>query len=438
MTHPPRRPQRSRRDRHGRGLRSRLVPNEVPLARSRAEQFDDLVLDAVEDIERRWERELAGVEFAVEDVPWVEHTSPDEVVLDADVLDDGSVPLARVLPGAPGERHRGPAAHRRLPAAAGDPRARPRGPRRPRPRRRRRPGRGAARPGSRGDRPHRLIGTPPAMLGAMDIAVGVLLAVAGLVLVGLVAAFVARRRAATPAAVSRRPSPWTTCRTSSSPRPARRRSARPASDSVVALAPPRAPPLPPRRRPRAVVPTAALAVLARSPRPAARRGRRRGSDRRTRSPAGTATARRPTHPDGRGAAAVRRHRPRGARGGGHGQLSGADPRRRRRRIASPRSSCRPGTASPPRLPRTRPRPAACRGAPSTPSSTPPICRSPPTATASASRATSPPPPGPPAATPSPPAGPTTWSSPSSRTARANSSSGSAAPSVVEGEIRIHD
>jgi predicted Zn-dependent protease with MMP-like domain len=95
---PPSRPGHSRRDRHGRGLRGRLVPAEVPLTRSRAEQFDDLVLDAVEDIERRWERELAGVEFAVEDVPWVEHTSPDDVVLDADVLDDGSVPLARVLP----------------------------------------------------------------------------------------------------------------------------------------------------------------------------------------------------------------------------------------------------------------------------------------------------------------------------------------------------
>ena len=54
-------PTRSRRDRHGRGLRGRLVPADVPLARSRAEQFDDLVLDA-------------------------------------DVLDDGSVPLARVLP----------------------------------------------------------------------------------------------------------------------------------------------------------------------------------------------------------------------------------------------------------------------------------------------------------------------------------------------------
>ena len=54
MTRPLRDARRSRRDRHGRGLRGRLVPDSVPLARSRAEQFDDLVLDAVEDIERRW------------------------------------------------------------------------------------------------------------------------------------------------------------------------------------------------------------------------------------------------------------------------------------------------------------------------------------------------------------------------------------------------
>ncbi|MGY1835173.1 metallopeptidase family protein [Blastococcus sp. SYSU DS0510] len=98
MSHPSRRRPRSRRDRHGRGLRGRLVPAQVPLSRSRAEQFDDLVLDAVEDLERRWERELAGVEFAVEDVPWVEHTDPDDALLDADVLDDAGVPLARLLP----------------------------------------------------------------------------------------------------------------------------------------------------------------------------------------------------------------------------------------------------------------------------------------------------------------------------------------------------
>ena len=86
------------RDRHGRGLRGRLVPANVPASRTKAELFDDLVLDAVEALERRYAKELAGVEFAVEDVPWVEHTSPEEVVLDADVLDDDSVPLARVLP----------------------------------------------------------------------------------------------------------------------------------------------------------------------------------------------------------------------------------------------------------------------------------------------------------------------------------------------------
>src|SRR5690606_20746780 len=44
-TGPGRRPGR---DRHGRGMRGRLVPASVPLARTRAEIFDDLVLDTVE------------------------------------------------------------------------------------------------------------------------------------------------------------------------------------------------------------------------------------------------------------------------------------------------------------------------------------------------------------------------------------------------------
>ena len=87
---------RPRRDRHGRGLRGRLVPASVPLARTRAEVFDDLVLDTVESLELRYSRELAGVEFAVEEVP------PDLNVYDTDVLEDGDVPLARLLPGRPG------------------------------------------------------------------------------------------------------------------------------------------------------------------------------------------------------------------------------------------------------------------------------------------------------------------------------------------------
>ena len=73
------------------------MPASVPLARTRAEIFDDLVLDTVESLERRYSRELAGVEFAVEEVP------PDLNVYDTDVLEDGEVPLARLLPRGPGQ-----------------------------------------------------------------------------------------------------------------------------------------------------------------------------------------------------------------------------------------------------------------------------------------------------------------------------------------------
>ena len=45
------------------------MPADLPAARTRAEAFDDLVLDAVEHLERWWADPLAGVEFAVEDVP---------------------------------------------------------------------------------------------------------------------------------------------------------------------------------------------------------------------------------------------------------------------------------------------------------------------------------------------------------------------------------
>jgi predicted Zn-dependent protease with MMP-like domain len=88
---PARSPRIRRRDRHGRGLRGRLVPPAVPLYRTRSQQFDDMVLDAVARLEGRWEAELTGVEFAVQEVP------------EADELTDDSVPLplARTAPGSP-------------------------------------------------------------------------------------------------------------------------------------------------------------------------------------------------------------------------------------------------------------------------------------------------------------------------------------------------
>jgi predicted Zn-dependent protease with MMP-like domain len=80
-----------RRDRHGRGLRGPLAPTSSPLYRSRAERFDELVLQAVAQLEPRWENELSGVEFAVEEVP-----ADDQPALGIAVDDPDPVPLARL------------------------------------------------------------------------------------------------------------------------------------------------------------------------------------------------------------------------------------------------------------------------------------------------------------------------------------------------------
>lgn len=85
-----------RRDRHGRGLRGPLAPAGSPLYRSRSERFDDLVLAAVAQLEPRWEAELSGVEFAVEEVPATD-LPPDG--LPAGEFD--AVPLARLDPAWP-------------------------------------------------------------------------------------------------------------------------------------------------------------------------------------------------------------------------------------------------------------------------------------------------------------------------------------------------
>ena len=65
------------------------MPPGVPLYRSRAQQFDDMVLEAVARLEPRRETELSDVEFAVQEVP------------DADPSDDDGVPLARIVRGSP-------------------------------------------------------------------------------------------------------------------------------------------------------------------------------------------------------------------------------------------------------------------------------------------------------------------------------------------------
>jgi hypothetical protein len=84
-------------------LRGELAPRVVPRNRTRGEQFDELVLDAVEELESRWASELVGVEFAVEDVPSLRPDGSHAHEFDPEVIIDRGVPLGRLLrTGVPG------------------------------------------------------------------------------------------------------------------------------------------------------------------------------------------------------------------------------------------------------------------------------------------------------------------------------------------------
>jgi predicted Zn-dependent protease with MMP-like domain len=78
----------TRRDRHGRGLRGPLAPSGLPLARTRAEVFDDLVLASLDRLDSRWASELDSIEVIVADVPDVDRP---ELGLGA----GGQMPLGR-------------------------------------------------------------------------------------------------------------------------------------------------------------------------------------------------------------------------------------------------------------------------------------------------------------------------------------------------------
>jgi len=87
---------RRRRDRRGRGLRGPLLPASLPAASSRSEQFDALVVEALEPIESRWADDLAMLDVAVDEVPEVRGNEVHQL---ADgVLFDGAIPLSRLVP----------------------------------------------------------------------------------------------------------------------------------------------------------------------------------------------------------------------------------------------------------------------------------------------------------------------------------------------------
>jgi predicted Zn-dependent protease with MMP-like domain len=87
-----------RRSRRGREMRGPLLPPTVPGWRSRAERFDMAVLEAYEPIERRWQDRVSGLDVAVDEIPRMAPKDPESVQWPPEVVADGPVALARLIP----------------------------------------------------------------------------------------------------------------------------------------------------------------------------------------------------------------------------------------------------------------------------------------------------------------------------------------------------
>ncbi|HNM84363.1 MAG: metallopeptidase family protein [Mycobacterium sp.] len=84
--------------RHGREFRGPLLPQDLPGWRSRSERFDMAVLEAYEPIERQWQDRLAKLDVAVDEIPRIAPRDPENVQFPPEVVADGPVALARLIP----------------------------------------------------------------------------------------------------------------------------------------------------------------------------------------------------------------------------------------------------------------------------------------------------------------------------------------------------
>lgn len=78
-------------------MRGELAPPSVPRSATRGERFDDLVLDAIEELEQALATdvaaELGALEFAVEEVP----PTAEAAEFDPEVVVDRGVALGRLM-----------------------------------------------------------------------------------------------------------------------------------------------------------------------------------------------------------------------------------------------------------------------------------------------------------------------------------------------------
>lgn len=85
------------RDRHGRGVRGAILPQQTPRFRTRGQLFDAAVLEAYAPIQNQYAAQLAGLDVAVDTVPRM-RLRADMTVMPDEVIADGPVPLGRIVP----------------------------------------------------------------------------------------------------------------------------------------------------------------------------------------------------------------------------------------------------------------------------------------------------------------------------------------------------
>jgi len=79
-------------------MRGPLLPPTVPGWRTRAERFDMAVLEAFEPIEQRWRDRVASLDVAVDEIPRIAPKDAQNVQWPSEVVADGPIALARLIP----------------------------------------------------------------------------------------------------------------------------------------------------------------------------------------------------------------------------------------------------------------------------------------------------------------------------------------------------
>lgn len=85
-------------ERRGRGPRGSILPAGVPGRLTRSESFDRIALGAFAAIDATWHDRLTKLDIAVDDIPKISARNPHAVVWPPEVVADGAVPLARLVP----------------------------------------------------------------------------------------------------------------------------------------------------------------------------------------------------------------------------------------------------------------------------------------------------------------------------------------------------